>query len=153
MKLHPIFSDYVISEEGNVYNFHTQKKLKPYDSGKGHKVVKLRKDNKTHTKGIHRLMMETYNPISNSHLYDAHHNNEVKDDNRLENLKWELKEEHTRNHHKGKVLSEETRKRMSEGSKGRCQGTLWWNNGTKNIRSKECPGEGWMRGRITEIKG
>jgi hypothetical protein len=24
---------------------------------------------------------------------------------------------------------------------------LFWNDGTRNIRSKECPGEGWVRGR------
>jgi hypothetical protein len=23
----------------------------------------------------------------------------------------------------------------------------FWNNGTKTIRSKECPGDGWTRGR------
>ena len=78
---------------------------------------------------------------------------------------------------KGKVLSEETRKRMSESHKGvkkseetrrkmseakrntsdetrrRMSEMKWWNNGTRTTRSKECPGEGWMRGRITVIKG
>jgi hypothetical protein len=24
---------------------------------------------------------------------------------------------------------------------------LFWNDGTRNIRSKECPGNGWVRGR------
>lgn len=27
-------------------------------------------------------------------------------------------------------------------------GTKWWNNGTINRRSKECPGENWTSGRI-----
>lgn len=27
-------------------------------------------------------------------------------------------------------------------------GTKWWNNGVKHKRSAECPGEGWLEGRI-----
>ena len=26
--------------------------------------------------------------------------------------------------------------------------TFWWNNGSINKRSKECPGEGWVRGTV-----
>ena len=44
----------------------------------------------------------------------------------------------------GKHHSEETRLKMSEAHKGK----LWWNNGILSIRSKECPGEGWTRGRL-----
>jgi len=33
---------------------------------------------------------------------------------------------------------------MREAGKGR----LFWNDGTRNIRSKECPGDGWVRGRL-----
>ena len=144
MKLHPIFSDYVISEEGNVYNFHTQKKLKPQTNEKGYLVVGLYKDKKRHMKKLNRLVLETYNPISNSHLYDAHHKNKIRSDNHLENLKWELKEEHLRKHKTGMVVSEETKRKMSEGKKG----TLFWNDGTRNIRTKTHPGEGWVRGRL-----
>ena len=138
MKLHPIFSDYVISEEGNVYNFRTQRKLKPYDNGSGYLTVSLYKDKKSHTKSIHRLVLQTYEPIDNQHLYHAHHENEIRDDNRLENLEWELKKEHLRKHKSS--ISEETRRKLSE--------MKYWNNGTRNIRSKECPGEGWVRGRV-----
>lgn len=28
----------------------------------------------------------------------------------------------------------------------------WWNNGTKNIRSYNCPGENWVRGMLKNIK-
>jgi hypothetical protein len=28
------------------------------------------------------------------------------------------------------------------------KGMLYWNDGTKNKRAKECPGDGWIRGRI-----
>ena len=176
MKLHPIFSDYVISEEGNVYNFHTQRKLKSYTNEKGYLIVGLHKNKKKHTKTINRLVMETYNPIENDNLYHSHHKNEIKSDNHLENLEWVLVEEHLREHkqnvseetrrkmseaHKGKVLSEEHRRKMSESHKGkelseetkgklseRKMGSLFWNDGTRNIRSKEWPGDGWVRGRL-----
>jgi hypothetical protein len=55
-------------------------------------------------------------------------------------------------HHKGKVLSDETRRKISEAKKGKpnqnVAGKFWWNDGTRTIRSKECPGEGWVRGRM-----
>ena len=177
MKLHPTFTNYIITKTGDVINKKTNRTLKPQTNGKGYEVVKLRKDKKQHTKSIHRLMMETYNPVENDHLYHAHHENQVRNDNRLENLKWELIPDHNREHkkgvkkseeHKRKIgearkgrfhseetkrkmsearlgveKSEETRKRMSESKKGE----LLWNDGTRNIRSKECPGEGWVRGR------
>lgn len=30
-----------------------------------------------------------------------------------------------------------------------CKGKVYWNDGTKNKRSETCPGEGWVRGIIT----
>jgi len=27
--------------------------------------------------------------------------------------------------------------------------TIWWNNGNKHKRSKTCPGEGWVKGRLS----
>lgn len=44
----------------------------------------------------------------------------------------------------GKHYSEETKRKISESKKGR----YWWNNGSKCVCSKECPGEGWVKGRI-----
>ena len=74
--------------------------------------------------------------------------------------------EHVRLHHKGRkrrAFSEETRRKLSEANKGRKLGphseesnrkrsetvkTLkWFNNGIKNIRTKECP-VGFVSGRI-----
>ena len=80
--------------------------------------------------------------------------------------------EHSRLHMKGKHLSEETRKKMSEANKGKQagennpmygkhhseetkkkmreahKGKHWFNNGKINIRAKECPEgfvPGWLR--------
>ena len=44
-------------------------------------------------------------------------------------------------------LSEDTKKRIGEATRKRIQGTHWYNNGTIEILSKECP-EGFVAGRI-----
>ena len=171
MQPHPIFTDYLITKDGDVINKKTGRKRKPQPDGNGYLIVGLYKDKKKHNKSIHRLLMETYNPIENDHLYHAHHKDEIRDNNRLENLEWELIGEHLREHKKGKVFSEEHRKKLSESHKGQVvseetrkkmreahkkrgsippsqKGMLFWNNGTKTIRSKEWPGDGWVRGRL-----
>ena len=56
-----------------------------------------------------------------------------------EESRWKIAEAH-----KGKHLSEEARQKMSEVRKGK----LWWNNGVRNKKARECPGEGWTRGRL-----
>jgi hypothetical protein len=72
--------------------------------------------------------------------------------------------------HMGKVSSNETRQKLSLSQKARwtaerkalrsqqqkqlgtippsLKGMLWWSDGTTSVRAKECPGEGFIRGRI-----
>lgn len=45
--------------------------------------------------------------------------------------------------HKGKVMSEESRNKQSITS----QGKGWWSNGKTTMKSRECPGQDWVRGR------
>jgi len=51
----------------------------------------------------------------------------------------------------GKSLSKETKRKQSEKMKGKnnpAYGKKWWNDVCGNaIRSKECPGDGWISGR------
>ena len=226
MLTHPTFTDYIIFRDGKVMNKTNGKVLKQQTNEKGYLVVNLQKDKKAHKKGVNRLVMETYRPIDNPHLYHAHHIDGVRHHNHIGNLRWELIEDHMREHKKGKVLTEEhrrklsesqkghlvsdeTRKKLSEANKGKvlseehkrkireamrnisdearrrmseankgkvlteehkrkmseslkgrvCSeetrrriseartGSVCWNNGVRNIRSKECPGDGWTRGR------
>ena len=229
MKIHPTFTNYLITKEGNVINKKTNRTLKPKPNKKGYLQNGLYKNKERYFRMVNRLVLETYNPIENQHLYHAHHKNEIPNDNNLKNLEWELIAEHLSEHHKGKVVSEETKRKIGEGNKGKVRsddfkrnlsekkvgvkrseetrrrmskahkghpiteetrrkiseakkgrvlseetkkkmgeakigikkseetkkkmgeakkGMKWWNNGTKTIRSKECPGEGWIRGRI-----
>ena len=170
MKQHPEFTNYLISTDGKVINKKTNRKLKLNDIGGGYLQIGLYKNKERYFRMVNRLVLETYNPIENQHLYHAHHKNKIKDDNRLENLEWELIAEHLSEHKKGKVLSEETRRRMSEANKGKVfseetrrklseahkiagtkppgtKGMNWWNDGVRSVLRKECPGEGWVRGR------
>jgi len=148
MKPHPTLDNYLIGTSGGVINRKTGRLLKRNYDKSGYVYYKIGGRHRNEN----RLIMETYRPIENDHLYHAHHENRVRDDNRLENLKWELKAEHISKHHKGKVVSEEHKKKMSEAKMGKPNQALvgkgWWNNGVKTIRSKECPGEGWVRGRM-----
>lgn len=71
----------------------------------------------------------------------------------------------------GKAFTDETRRKLSEARKGKCNLTLetrernrqiwqselnpmrrkkylWWNNGSQSKLADSCPGEGWVRGRL-----
>jgi hypothetical protein len=220
MITHPTFTNYIIFRDGTIMNKTNGKVLKPQTNKKGYLVVNLQKDKKAHKKGVNRLVMETYRPIDNPHLYHAHHIDGVRHHNHIGNLRWELIEDHMREHKKGKVLTEEHRRKLSESQKGRVfsaehrkklsesqkghlvsdetrkklseankgkvlteehkrkmseslkghlvsdetrkklseankgkpnkglVGKGWWNNGTRNIRSKTHPGDGWARGMM-----
>lgn len=50
----------------------------------------------------------------------------------------------------GKTHSNETRQKIREANLGK--EVYWWNNGTQNMMSKTCPGEGWVRGRLGGFK-
>jgi hypothetical protein len=43
---------------------------------------------------------------------------------------------------------EETKRGWKREGGRASKGKLYWNDGTKNKRAKECPGDGWVRGRI-----
>ena len=130
-KVHPTFTNYAVSKDGEIYSLKRKRLLKTRDNGGGYLRAVLTKDKKQHTRMVNRLVLQTYDPIENDHLYHAHHNNEVRDDNRLENLKWELIGEHIREHHKGVKRSEETRRKLSESHKGQTP----WNKGRKMSES------------------
>lgn len=83
---------YQISNFGRVkslsFNKTGEKKLlKPHDNGKGYLTVCLWKNNKYEHKYIHRLVAETFIPNpDNKPCID--HINTIRNDNRVENLRW-----------------------------------------------------------------
>lgn len=85
----PKFDKYEINELGYVRNKQSGKFLTPRQNADGYLVFNLQtNDNQSTTKGMHRLLMETFCPIEGMETLTVNHINHIKDDNRLENLEW-----------------------------------------------------------------
>lgn len=88
------FDDYQVSTEGRVRSIDRIKNnrkyagtvLKPCRSNVGYSVVMLRKNGKNVGKNVHRLVALTFLNDGNETNLDVNHINEIKSDNRLENL-------------------------------------------------------------------
>lgn len=79
--------NYEVSSLGNVRNKSTGRLLKPYDN-KGYLQVKLCKNSNNHrVLYVHRLVANAFIPNPNNYT-DVNHINEIKQDNRVENLQW-----------------------------------------------------------------
>ena len=78
------FNDYLIYPDGRVFSKKRNIFLKECDNGTGYKYVKLT-DRKNHT--IHRLVAIHYIP-NPENKPEVDHKNRIRDDNRVENLRW-----------------------------------------------------------------
>lgn len=70
--------------------------LKPVIKWGGYYGVALSKDGRTKWFRIHRLVLQTFKPISNPENFEGDHINRNRLDNRLENLQWLTHTENTR---------------------------------------------------------
>lgn len=61
--------------------------LSPVDNGYGYMYVNLSKNNKTKQHAVHRLVASAFIPNPYNHP-QVNHKNEIKSDNRAENLEW-----------------------------------------------------------------
>ncbi len=88
MKQIPNFPDYYITKDGRVYSRKSRKYLKPDTTRIGYCQDILYKAGKRNHRLIHRLILETYvGPCPNN--MEGCHNNGIKTDNRLSNLRWD----------------------------------------------------------------
>lgn len=85
----PAYSNqYWVSSKGRIYSNYTQKVLKPKDSVAGyHRVALCNGEEKPKLVSIHRIVALSFldNPLGKP---TVNHKNEVKTDNRAENLEW-----------------------------------------------------------------
>ena len=78
---------YEVSYDGNVYSHHTGKDLKPRLNTEGYPIVELCKDGQRKCVRIHRLIAQAFIPNPENKPY-VDHINRIRNDNRLENLRW-----------------------------------------------------------------
>ena len=86
-KIYPNNPRYEISKNGKV-RITENKKLVGTEQNSGYMVVSDQTQKPAKYYKIHRMVMETFNPIENSQEFMVDHINGVKTDNRLENLRW-----------------------------------------------------------------
>lgn len=100
---------YAITETGEVYSYKTKRYLTPTDNGRGYKFITLYGNGKRKKHYIHRLVLETYEPVENMEQLQCNHIDENKSNNNLDNLEWCTAKENansgTRNERSAKARS------------------------------------------------
>lgn len=93
-KVIPDFPYYEVNEFGQIRTVKTKRPMKPQYDKDGYQYVRLYDtDNKTYKHWrVHRLVLTVFLRPSES-WEECHHVNEIRDDNRLVNLKWATRKE------------------------------------------------------------
>ena len=121
------YPSYMINREGQVKSNLTNKILKPARLKTGYICVGLRNEGKSYTVRLHRLLAKAFIPNPNNKPH-VDHINGVRDDNRLENLRWctnkenqnfELARINNSNALKGRKQSEESVEKTLQKSIGK----------------------------------
>lgn len=99
---------YMVSNLGRIKSLHKRYEgliLKPYDEGHGYRMVDLYKDNIKQKCRVHRLVAMAFipNPLNKR---EVDHINFIRDDNRVENLRWATSKEN-QNHKQYITASQE----------------------------------------------
>lgn len=85
MKEIPDFPNYSATLDGRIWSKTSNKFLKPYKDRDGYLNVSIRNDYKSSTFRVHRLVYEAFKGVIPEGLH-VNHINEVKTDNRIDNL-------------------------------------------------------------------
>lgn len=81
------FPSYMINRSGDILSTLTNKVLKPAKHKSGYVLVSLRKEGKSYTQKLHRLIAKAFIPNPENKPFIDHING-IRDDNRIENLRW-----------------------------------------------------------------
>jgi hypothetical protein len=88
------FNKYEISNMGNLRS--DRGLLKPGKDTYGYRQINLYKDGTRYTRKVYRLVMDAFNP-NTENKPQIDHINRIRDDDRLENLRWVTARENVRN--------------------------------------------------------
>ena len=96
--------EYEVSSYGRIRNSKTQNILKQRHGKDGYLKINLYKkgSNRRITCAVHRLVLENFNSVDGMELLQVNHIDEIKDNNKLENLEWTTSRENINygNHNK-----------------------------------------------------
>lgn len=81
------FSNYSVSINGEVFSYKRQKVLRPFINNGGYHIVRLRRDNTSHPKLVHRLVALAYIPNDFNKKFVNHMDGD-KNNNSSSNLEW-----------------------------------------------------------------
>lgn len=87
---------YSASAEGFIYGYKYGKYLKGHKNHRGYFLVTLYKDGRCGKFSVHRLVAEAFIP-NPENKPEVDHINTIRDDNRIENLKWVTRKENCNN--------------------------------------------------------
>lgn len=88
-KLVPGHEEYAVSRNGEIYSIMREKKVALCPDKDGYLQFKFHKDGKRKLGRVHRIVAKTFIPNDNPlEKTVVNHKNEIKTDNRVENLEW-----------------------------------------------------------------
>lgn len=94
-KVIPSAPRYEVSDKGGVRNAQTKRPMRTSDNGRGYRILALRHDGQTRHRTVHSLVLEAFVGPRPPGM-DVSHLNDVRDDNRLENLCYESRSDNIR---------------------------------------------------------
>ena len=104
---------YAVTADGQVWSYIIKDFRFPEDNGNGYLIVTLYKNKQKKNKRVHRLVAEAFieKPEGWDETWDVGHKNDIRTDNRVENLYWctrkqNLDTDHFRETQKNKIRSD-----------------------------------------------
>lgn len=94
MKQIPNFPGYYATEDGRIWSSKTDKWLKPFLTNQYFRIG-LYKNGSKRKHFVHRLVLETFTGKCPNSM-ETCHNNGIKTDNRIENLRWDTRKNNQR---------------------------------------------------------
>ena len=88
LKIEGLNKKYLIDEDGNIFDVKENKYRKPFVTKDGYLKVSFYIFGKYKRKLVHRLVLETFNPVENMEKLQVNHIDGNKQNNNINNLEW-----------------------------------------------------------------